>query len=340
VPNINGTGWIVTELPYMNSVTVGVATTLVVVSNGVNARDFDVNGSTFTEHSFLQDKLTHSGTQYTLTDTTGDQMVFWDFSTSNLANQRGQLQSFTDPDGNTVNVTSRDGTGRPTEVQRTVTIGSTTTTESLLYSYNASNLISNVTLRRSTNGGMNWTIIRQVAYTYYATGEAHGNFGDLKLAQIEDGSGNILDTKYYRYYAGESGGYTDALKYVFNAQSYARLVAALGTNLSNLTDMQVSPYANNYFTYDSSQRVTEEIVQGLGCSSCGGGLGTFTFAYSTSTNSSGYNSWANKNVETLPDGNQNIVYTNFAGEVMLSVYYDIAGIIAIAILPHPCAKKN
>src|SRR6266481_3559947 len=64
VPNINGAGWIVSELPYMNSVTGDNGTTLIIVSNGVDARDFDVIGSTFTEHYFLQDKLTHSGTQY------------------------------------------------------------------------------------------------------------------------------------------------------------------------------------------------------------------------------------------------------------------------------------
>jgi hypothetical protein len=79
-------------------------------------------------------------------------------------------------------------------------------------------------------GGSSYTVVRQVAYTYYVTGESHGNVNDLKLAQIEDGSANVLDTKYYRYYVTEPGGYQDALKYVFNAQSYARLVAALGTN--------------------------------------------------------------------------------------------------------------
>jgi hypothetical protein len=203
------------------------------------------------------------------------------------------------------------------------TVNGTTYTESYLYSYNGSGLISNVTLRRQVNGG-SWTIIRQVAYTYYASGESHGNVGDLKLAVIEDGPGNALDTKYYRYYTGESGGYVDGLKYVFNAQSYARLVAALGTNLSSLTDTQVAPYADDFFQFDSSQRVTEEIVQGLGCSSCSGGDGTFTFAYTTSTFGNGYNSWLTKTTETLPDGNQNIVYTNYAGEVMLSVYSDVA----------------
>ena len=59
-----------------------------------------------------------------------------------------------------------------------------------------------------------------------------------------------------------------------------------------------------------------------GCSACTGGLGTYTYSYTTSSNAAGYNSWATKTVETLPDGNQNIVYTNAYGEVMLEVYQD------------------
>jgi hypothetical protein len=58
---------------------------------------------------------------------------------------------------------------------------------------------------------------------------------------------------------------------------------------------------------------------------CKGQHGTFTFAYTTSTFGNGYNTWLTKTTETLPDGNQNIVYTNYAGEVMLSVYFDVAG---------------
>ncbi len=168
------------------------------------------------------------------------------------------------------------------------------------------------------NGGA-WTIIRQVAYTYYASGEAHGNVGDLKLA-VQDASGNALDTKYYRYYVNESTGYQHALKYVINPQSYARLVAALGTNLSSLTDTQVAPYADNYFEFDAGQRVTKEIVQGQGCSGCSGGQGTYLFSYFASSNANGYNSWKHKTVETLPDGNQNIVYSNYVREVMLDIY--------------------
>ena len=84
----------------------------------------------------------------------------------------------------------------------------------------------------------------------------------------------------------------------------------------------MAPYADNYFEYDTSHRVSKEIAQGEGCSSCAGGLGTFTYSYTSSGNAAGYNSWAMKTVEGLPDGNTETVYTNAYGEVMLSVYTD------------------
>ena len=39
-------------------------------------------------------------------------------------------------------------------------------------------------------------------------------------------------------------------------------------------------------------------------------------------NADDYNQWKYKNVEYLPDGNSNTVYSNYAGEVMLTVFTD------------------
>src|SRR5262249_36199886 len=41
-------------------------------------------------------------------------------------------------------------------------------------------------------------------------------------------------------------------------------------------------------------------------------------------NVSDYNTWVTKTTETLPDGNQNIIYSNAIGEVMLAVYKSAA----------------
>ena len=77
-------------------------------------------------------------------------------------------------------------------------------------------------------------------------------FPSLNLLICARSRRNVLQTSYCRYYtSGQANGYQHGLHHVFNAQSYARLTAALGTNLANLTDAQVAPYADNAFQYDS-----------------------------------------------------------------------------------------
>ena len=147
-----------------------------------------------------------------------------------------------------------------------------------------------------------------------------GNAGDLENAVIKDASGNTLQTYYYRYYTDDTNGYPHALKYVFNPEAYQRLAAAFSNPLT-ATDSQVAPYADYFFEYDTDGRVSEEQVAGTG-SSANNGIGTFTYAYVTSSNSAGYNSWAVKTTEGLPDGTSQIVYTNAYGEVMLNIHSD------------------
>src|SRR5262249_29600106 len=146
-----------------------------------------------------------------------------------------------------------------------------------------------------------WTTIRQVVYSYDGS-------GNPKKAQIEDAAGNVLDTRYARYWASsQSGGYTNGLKYYFCPPRYAPLAAyaaSQNTTVDNLTDAQVAPYADYAFQFDGVQRATQATVQGAGCPSCAGGLGTYTYSYTTSAFPDGVNNWRRKNVETLPDGNQ------------------------------------
>src|SRR5262249_24077529 len=196
--------------------------------------------------------------------------------------QRGAVKSFTDADGNVTAVTSRNSDGKPTEVQRSVTVGSTTTTESYLTTYLTSGVnagrVSNVTLRRQVNGGA-WTTVRQVDYTYYDGVVSYGTLGDLKTAVVKDGAGTALDTRYYRYYvSGDSNGYPGALKYVFNPDSYARLKAVY-SDPTTATDAQAAPYADAAYQYDSVRRVSQAVLQGAGCSSCTGGPGTLTHSH-------------------------------------------------------------
>jgi RHS repeat-associated protein len=313
----NGSGVVDLQLPYLLEANQG--NTTIAVTSGTDDHYFDYSGGSYQERYFLLDTLSHntSTNEFVLTDPAGGQYHFYDFSLSVAAQQRGLFKSYTDPYGNSLSVVSVNGDGTPAEVQRS----DGTVTESLLYSY-SSGLLSSVLLRRKVGAG-SWTTIRQAAYSYYGASDSYGNAGDLKLAQVQDGSGNVLDTYYYRYYqSGDAHGYAHGLKYVFGPDAHARLAAAY-TNPTNTTDSQASTYADYYFEYDSQQRVTKVSVAGAGTTYGGGnGQGSYTYSYTGSSNSAGYNSWATKTVETLPDGNQNIVYTNAYGEVMLKVFKD------------------
>jgi RHS repeat-associated protein len=356
-PNsFSGSGMVVAQLPYLLQADAG--NTIIAVSNGSSARYFDLVGSVYVPHFFVQDTLSYNAgaSEFLLTDTLGDKLRFYDFS--GLTNQQGQFKSYTDADGNVLAVTSLTADGKPAEVQWSTTVGGSTYTESYLYSYVASGtnagLLATVTLRRQVNGGA-WTVVRQVAYAYYDGVQLYGNAGDLQTATIKDAAGNPLDTKYYRYYTSADAGtigWVHGLKYLFEPQSYARLAAAVGNPLT-ATDAQVAPYADDYLEYEpTTRRVTKAVVQGSGCSSCAGGQGTFTYSYTSSSNPSGYNSWATKTVETLPDGNQNIVYTNYAAEVMLKVFqsgsqqwdtfakYDTAGRVILKANPSAVSGYN
>jgi RHS repeat-associated protein len=325
----NGSGNVDLQLPYLRQNAAG--NEIIVITNGTDARYFDQNGSTYTPRMYLQETLTHdtANQQFVLTDTQGDVIRFWDFTSTLPASQQGQFQSFTDPAGNVTAVVSRNAAGQPTEVHRSGNSGGIPTVESYLYAYYGSGpntgQLAWVTLRRKINGG-SYNTVRQALYTYYDGTQAHGNLGDLMTAQIKDGNGNVLATDYYRYYTGEAGGYVHGLKYVFNSHSYDRLTAAFPTTWSTATDAQVAPYADQYYEYDTTQRVTKQVLQANGSSLAGGaGQGTFTFTYYLpSTNANGYNSWHNKTLETLPDGSTQTVYTNYIGEVMLQVFHDAA----------------
>jgi YD repeat-containing protein len=328
--SVNGSGWVDTYIPHLIQSDGSTNNTIIFIANGDTAYYYNLVNGVY--QPLLDDgsKLTYdSGTDtFKLIDTQGDQIVLNGFGTTRPAAQRGEFASYTDPYGTQMAVTSYTTDGHIAEMQRSATVGSNTTTESWLYSYlptgnlNAG-LMSNVTLRTKVNSGA-WSIVQQVNYAYYdGTQTCGGNLGDLMTATVEDGSNNVLSTSYYRYYkSGDPNGYTHGLKCVFNPDSYERLTAALGTNLASLTDAQVALYADNAFQYNSAQQVSQETVQGAGDSQTGGGLGTYTYSYTNSSNPQGTNSWFTKTVVTNPDSSTDTVYTNAFAEVMLDDHYD------------------
>jgi RHS repeat-associated protein len=269
---------------------------------------------------------------------------FWNFSsrTSSLGATapNGAFYSYTDQWGQTTAAVSYN-TNQVAELQRiyvTTTGGTTTTTTySVVYTFNwvyaADQYRINNILQRYRIGSGDWVNLRSATYQLCEAGEPYGSTNDLKYVFIKDGAGNLIDEYYYRYYtaadvAGGAPGFVHGLKFIMGPDSFARAERNLGVVDGNLiTDAQAAVYADNYFEYDANRAVTKEIAQGAGCS-CSGGTGTGTFTYARSTNTSGtytddYNKWKYKTVETLPDSNTNTIYSNFQGQIMLSVFTDV-----------------
>ncbi len=268
------------------------------------------------------------------------QLTYPDGSTTLFDDASGAFESRTSLGGDTITVTSYYSNGyQPATVERSSTVGGTVTTDRLQYVYNTDTgdpLLSNVTLQRKVNSG-SWQNISRASYTYYAYQEDNGIEGDLKTVTTQKWSGSQWDdtgTSYFRYYtplvlpssssssSSSSGGGGDIppqnprahlLKYVLEPDAFARLDADVADPFT-ASDATVAQYADYYFEYDTSRRVTRESVHGASQ--------TFDFAYETSTNADGYNSWQTKTTETRTDGSQIIVFTNYAGQTMLTVLKD------------------
>jgi hypothetical protein len=322
----SGNGTVAEYEPYLLQVN-GLNTVAVILS-GTNALYYDYSsgqGSYFErfggKESFTQDP---SSGDFLLSDTAGDVLDFYGFDSTVPGAEQGQLKTFTDAAGNVTDLSSRTSDGEVARVTRSSTIDGTTVAEAFVYAYVGSGvnqgLLQSAALQRQTDGG-SWVTVRSVEYDYYDGSDSNGNAGDLKTAKIEDAAGCLIDEDYYRYYTpGEANGYTHGLKFFFSPASFARLSAAVPDPLT-APDTVVAPYADDYFQYDGQHRITEAVVQGAG-PSASGGLGTFNYSYTTSHNPDDPNSWAVKTVETLPDGNQNIVFSNASGQLMLKVFVD------------------
>ena len=130
---------------------------------------FDYSGGVYTARYYLQNTLTYSsGTGlYTLADTVGNKVEFYDFSTGLPSAQRGQVKRRTDAAGNVTDY-AYDTNGKLTDYQQATTVGSTTTTESFAYTYLSSGTNSGkvdaVTFRRKVNSG-SWETVRTAQYS-------------------------------------------------------------------------------------------------------------------------------------------------------------------------------
>lgn len=269
----------------------------------------------------------NGGGGFVLTDASGNRMIFSGSPKSSRSGGFIPMTKRLDPNGNEV-VYTRDGDGKITQVL--VKNSSGDPIEQWDYEYvddpdePLDGLLLSVVLSEPNLSSV-MTPVRSLAYTYYDGTDDHGLAGQLRTATLSKGYGmgaQVLGVYYYRYYSeSEEGGAPGALKYVFGDDAYKRVLEAESeTDPDAIDDEDLAPYADQHLVYDDSGRVTTRTVQGDGCSSCTGGQGTYEYEYEFSAHADGPNSWHYKTIETLPDGNLNVTYYNYAGQVMLAVF--------------------
>lgn len=306
-----GWNWKVAEWPYI--VVYGIGDLVSVVFNANTAYRFNrVDELYVPEFSAVRQTLTYDSETgiYKFSERDGSYYEF----------QGTRFLRHVSPSGNVIEVTAYEPDGVLfSTIQRTYVEGSNTVVEEYQYAYSnvvkeyAGLVLGSVVLRRKVNGG-SWQNVDRVAYTYYGYTAVFGTAGDLQTVTKQEWNGSAwydTGTSYYRYYTGSSSQFL--LKFSLNAAAFERLKNDPSvTDPLTASDILVAQYADFYFEYDNQNRVILERIQG--------GSQTFSFEYELSANADGYNSWKTKTTETLPDGNQKIVFSNFAGQPMLSVF--------------------
>jgi RHS repeat-associated protein len=326
-----GPGWKVTGLLQLISEGTG---TMSVVNGSTSVRTFQDNGNgTFTALNWYKDTLVVlSGDFYRFTDANGNQWLFRGFNSSfTPPSLFGKFYSSTDTYGNTTSTvygTSGVTDGRILEIDQ-FPAGDPNNGTRILYNYNLSGVaagyLSSVVYQRVVSAA--GTTVRQSNYTYYLSTGSNGAAGQLQRSQVTDGS-NVLDTYYHRYSTASGS----PARLILGPVGYERAKASLGSDaaIDSATDATLGTWADYTFGYNgffpSGSSVSSETVQGTGCScGTGGGTGTFSFTYTNAGHGlHGVNIWNQKTIETLPDGNQNIVYTDDAGATLLDIFKNVS----------------
>jgi RHS repeat-associated protein len=311
----NGNSWFVKEVPYL--VRIGTAPDYLVVVGTINdAVWFEPNGSGgWRPRDYAKETLVADAAnkEYVLRDDGGQEMRFYDFDAANPAIRRGAFKSFKDAAGRSVTVSF--GTNDLISEFNQV-VGAKNSGYSYTYytSGDPINRLRWVTLRVDSDK------VRQAEYDYYDGIDSYGSSGDLRRVKIQEWDGSVwvtVATHYYRYYkSGDTDGVVNGLKYVVSPLGYAAMVAA-GITPETATNAQIAQYAIHFFQYNTDRSVKLEVVNG--------GTQSFGFSITANTTSTDPNVWQWRTVSTLPDGNQQVVYTNLFGLVILKVLEKMSG---------------
>lgn len=297
---VNGNGWLVEQIPQLSADASGNA----MVTLGKTAYAFQASGADafkamFAFQAQLGSKGSGSARIYRLlTGKSGTALTF---------DAGGRFRSVVNAVGDEMLVLY-DTVGRLALLTLSPA-GTTGASASYTYTYTgttATDQLASVLYQVNGQG------VRQALYTYYGTGDARGNYGDLATVTVQGydasaGTWFTIHQSAYRYYT--TG--LPYLKYVVGPQAYANLVAA-GLDPATAADSQLAGYADYFFVYDSYGRVVQEATDG--------GAYAYGFSYAPSGMTPGTNVWSMRTTETLPDGGQNVVYTNSVGLVLLRVF--------------------
>jgi len=293
-----------------------------VVFSGTNARVFrsipnGSGGTDFVRSNGLGTTETFAleGGQYVFRTAAGDKYTFNTFATGVPMLARGGLVSQSDASGNHLEFSfNPDGS---TSLLESFVAGAATPAETQEYFYLASGDPNAGKVERIDIKDAVGSLVRRVNMSYYDGTSSFGLLGQLASVTSLDGAVNVLDAKAYRYATGPSG--VSLLQYMFDSEAVRR-VAAAGLDITTAANAAVAPFATNYLEYDAQNRVTRNDIQGAGCSSCTGGIGSFTTTYATNpTPGTDDSVWSMKTTETRPDGTLKIIYTNGRLQPMLEV---------------------
>ena len=304
---VNGRGWYVSQTPYLAWTAEG----LVVVEQAINNDWFNPELSGAFSNAFDGNAaiVVNVSGDYELTRENGRTWTF--FGAGPLL---GRLKSIADAFGHEIDLTWNSTSGHLINV----TWAGDSQARSFSYTYVPTG--PNLGLLESVTYNLNGRSVQRVTFEYYDGSMAGGGAGTLAcitLIQLQDELSQevIVSRTGFRYYlSGEAHGFEGGMKFIFEAKSMEAL-RSQGINWKAADDSAVASFADNKFEYDSSFRVSKEIVRG--------GTAEYDFAYFVNPADHDYGDvsiWDVETIETLPDGNELRVYTNKAGQTLAKVF--------------------
>jgi len=306
---VNGSSWMLRQWKalYFQGGSGGPPTSICVVDGPFTSLWFDLQGeSTYTPaFGTLNSLVWNSGLQqYVLTDPTGESWVFADQTVS--AALQGKLLLARDP-AQQVSTLSYNNDGTLAVFSQSADGRSST------YQYSYVTLAGGTVRMASVTQVLDGENVKRVVFTYYSSGDAGGDLGDLSLADVQvwdAGSLAWLSVKksHYRYYHdGDTHGFAHGLKYAIQPVAFEQMNEA-GLDPLRATESELATFADYYFEYNSDTRVTLERVNG--------GNDEYSYDYLEGVSPA---NWAMRCTESRPDGSTMRVYSNSAGEPIATI---------------------